>query len=81
VRAFLAREAAIVAGAVERLAREPGGIDNPAAIENVLRTTRPLRGVAFLSEVPPLGELLDLTEQILRDPLTGVPSSPTPPTP
>lgn len=76
VRAFLAREAAIVAGAVERLAREPGGLNNPAAIENVLRTTRPLRGVAFLSEVPPLGELLDLTEQILRDPLTGVPSSP-----
>jgi hypothetical protein len=76
VRAFLAREAAIVAGAVERLAREPGGLDTPAAIENVLRTTRPLRGVAFLSEVPPLGELLDLTEQILRDPLTGVPSSP-----
>ena len=76
VRAFLAREAAIVAGAVERLAREPGGIDNPAAIENVLRTTRPLRGVAFLSEVPPLGELLDLTEQILRDPLRGVPTSP-----
>ncbi len=76
VRAFLAREAAIVAGAVERLSREPGGIDNPAAIENVLRTTRPLRGVAFLSEVPPLGELLDLTEQILRDPLRGVPGSP-----
>lgn len=76
VRAFLAREAAIVAGAVERLSREPGGIENPAAIENVLRTTRPLRGVAFLSEVPPLGELLDLTEQILRDPLRGVPISP-----
>lgn len=76
VRAFLAREAAIVAGAVERLAREPGGIDNPGAIENVLRTTRPLRGVAFLGEVPPLGELLDVVEQILRDPLTGVPSSP-----
>ncbi|HUG28604.1 MAG TPA: hypothetical protein VMK53_09955 [Gemmatimonadales bacterium] len=76
VRAFLAREAAIVAGAVERLSREPGGIENPAALENVLRTTRPLRGVAFLSEVPPLGELLDLTEQLLRDPLRGVPSSP-----
>lgn len=80
VRAFLAREAAIVAGAVERLARDPAGLESPAAIENVLRTTRPLRGVAFLGEVPPLGELLDLVEQLLRDPLTGVPASPQVPT-
>lgn len=79
VRAFLAREAAMVAGAVERLARDPAGLDSPAAIENVLRTTRPLRGVAFLGEVPPLGELLDLVEQLLRDPLTGVPASPQAP--
>lgn len=79
VRAFLAREAAIVAGAVERLARDPAGLESPVAIENVLRTTRPLRGVAFLGEVPPLGELLDLAEQLLRDPLTGVPASPAAP--
>lgn len=77
VRAFLAREAAVVAGAVERLAREPGGVENPAAIENVLRTTRPLRGVAFLGEVPPLGELLDLIESLARDPLTGHPCAPS----
>lgn len=76
VRAFLAREATLVAGAVERLARESGGIENPAAIENVLRTTRPLRGVAFLGEIPPLGELLDLSEQLLRELLVGRPPAP-----
>lgn len=76
VRAFLAREAAIVAGAVERLARDPSNLGNPIAIENVLRTTRPLRGIAFLGEIPPLGELLDLIEQVLQIPLTGTPVAP-----
>lgn len=71
VRAFLAREATVVAGALERLARDPGGLANPVAIENVLRTTQPLRGVAFLGEVPPLGELLEVIEYFLQASLRG----------
>ena len=59
VRVFLAHEATVVAGAVDRLARDPGGLANPVAIQHVLRTTQPLRGVAFLGEVPPLGEILE----------------------
>jgi len=76
IRAFLARESAGVAGSVERLAREPSALLRPAAIENVLRTTQPLRGVAFLNEFPPLGELLDVLEQLLAEPMRGVPPSP-----
>jgi hypothetical protein len=76
VRAFLSREATIVAGAVERLARDPAGLANPAAIENVLRTTQPLRGVAFLGEVPPLGELLEVIELLLHGALRGAPPAP-----
>ncbi len=76
VRAFLSREATIVAGAVERLARDPGGLANPAAIEKVLRTTQPLRGVAFLGEVPPLGELLEVIELLLHGALRGAPPAP-----
>ena len=76
VRAFLSREAAMVAGSLERLARDPGALARPAAIENVLRTTQPLRGVAFLSEVPPLGDLLEVIEQLLREALHGTPLPP-----
>lgn len=71
VRAFLAREATVVAGALERLARDPGGLANPVALESVLRTTQPLRGVAFLGEVPPLGELLEVIEYLLEAALRG----------
>jgi len=76
VRAFLSREAAMVAGSLERLARDPGALARPAALENVLRTTQPLRGVAFLGEVPPLGDLLEVIEQLLREALRGAPPSP-----
>lgn len=76
VRAFLARESAVVAGSLERLARDPAALFLPAAIENVLRATQPLRGVAVLGEVPPLGELLEVIEQILRDLLRGHPPPP-----
>lgn len=76
VRAFLARESAVVAGALDRLARDPAALFLPSAVENVLRATQPLRGVAVLGEVPPLGELLEVVEQMLRDLLRGSPPPP-----
>lgn len=75
VRAFLAREATLVAGAVERLARD-SALDNPHAIRNVLATTQPLRGVAFLGEVPPLGEVLEIIERVLTAASDGTPQPP-----
>ena len=76
VRVFLAREAAVVAGAVDRLARDPDGLANPVAIQHVLRATQPLRGVAFLGEVPPLGEVLEVVERLLETVLGGHPPAP-----
>ena len=76
VRVFLAREATVVAGAVDRLARDPEGLANTVAIQHVLRTTQPLRGVAFLGEVPPLGEVLEVVERLLEAVLAGQPPAP-----
>lgn len=76
VRVFLAHEATVVAGAVDRLARDPGGLANHVAIQHVLRTTQPLRGVAFLGEVPPLGEVLEVMERLLAGLLGGHPPAP-----
>jgi diguanylate cyclase (GGDEF)-like protein len=58
------------------LARDPQGLANTVAVQHVLRTTQPLRGVAFLGEVPPLGEVLELVERLhsaaTTDELTGL---------
>lgn len=76
VRVFLAHEAAVVAGAIDRLARDPAGLGNPVAVQHVLRTTQPLRGVAFLGEVPPLGEVLEVIERLLESVIAGHPPAP-----
>lgn len=76
VRVFLAREATVVAGAIDRLARDPEGLGNQVAIQHVLRTTQPLRGVAFLGEVPPLAEVLEVTERLLDSLARGTPPAP-----
>jgi len=71
VRAFVAREGALVASALDRAARvlaaEPAARD---PLHNILRRMQSLRGLAALSELEPLPELLDSLEmavgQLLR---------------
>lgn len=71
VRAFVAREGALVASALDRAARalaaEPTARD---PLHNILRRMQSLRGLAALSDLAPLPELLDSLEmavgQLLR---------------
>ncbi len=75
VRAFVAREAAMVAGALGSLAHETVA---PAteALQSVLRKMQSLRGLAALSDLPPLPELLDGIELAIGDLLRGIPRPP-----
>ena len=63
VRAFVAREGALVASALDRAARaleaEPTARD---PLHNILRRMQSLRGLAALSDLAPLPELLDSLE-------------------
>jgi chemotaxis protein histidine kinase CheA len=60
VRAFLAREAATVASALDQAARTiRGGAPRIEPMQGVLRRMQPLRGLAALSDFPPLAEILD----------------------
>jgi hypothetical protein len=66
VRAFIAREGALVAGTLEHAARavELGPLDQAADL--VLHRLQPLRGLAALPRLTPLPELLDAVELTLR---------------
>lgn len=67
-RAFIAREGAAVGSALDQaartLARNPLGF---GALEAVLRATQPLRGIASLSDLPPLPDLLDGIEEAAHE--------------
>jgi len=63
VRAFVAREGALVASALDRAARALDA--DPAAhdpLHNILRRMQSLRGLAALADLAPLPELLDSLE-------------------
>ena len=59
-RAFVAREGAALASALDRMARtlaqNPGAADQA---QGVLKVMQPLRGLAGLADLPPLPDLLD----------------------
>ncbi len=67
-RAFIAREGAAVGSALDQaakaLARNPMG---GSALDAVLRATQPLRGIASLSDLPPLPDLLDGIERAVQE--------------
>ncbi len=67
-RAFIAREGAAVGSALDQaaktLARNPMGV---SALDAVLRATQPLRGIASLSDLPPLPDLLDGIERAVQE--------------
>src|SRR6266576_2302167 len=65
-RAFVAREGAAIASALDRAAQALGA--NPLAhdpLQHVLRALQPLRGLAALADLPPLPDLLDGIERTI----------------
>ena len=67
-RAFVAREGAAIAGALERAAQALRA--NPLAhdpLQHVLKALQPLRGLAALNDLPPLPDLLEGIERIIGD--------------
>src|SRR5262249_6884653 len=76
-RAFVAREGAAIASALDRAGRALRG--NPVAPEptqQVLKALQPLRGLAALNDLPPLPDLLEGIEEAIAE--IGR-TSPTPP--
>lgn len=64
VRAFLAREAATVASALDQASRSlRSSSAGHEPMQAVLRRMQPLRGLAALSDFPPLAEILDGVER------------------
>jgi chemotaxis protein histidine kinase CheA len=76
-RAFIAREGAAIASALDRAAqamRASPPTRDPLAM--VQRALEPLRGLAALSDLPPLGDLLDGVEQVAAlPPRPGAPAA------
>jgi HPt (histidine-containing phosphotransfer) domain-containing protein len=76
-RAFIAREGAAIASALDRAAQSLRG--SPPArdpLAMVQRALEPLRGLAALSDLPPLGDLLDGVEQVAgQAPRPGAPAA------
>src|SRR5689334_18472145 len=67
-RAFVAREGAAIASALDRAAQALRV--NPLAhdpLQHVLRALQPLRGLAALTDLPPLPDLLDGIERTIAD--------------
>lgn len=68
VRAFVAREGALIASALDRAARALRATPNEREpLYNVIRRMQSLRGLAELGELPPLPELLDGIELAVGD--------------
>jgi hypothetical protein len=68
VRAFVAREGAAIASALDRASQTLK--TNPAApdpLQLVLRTLQPLRGLAAVSDLPPLPDLLEGIERAIGE--------------
>lgn len=67
-RAFIAREGAAVGSALDQAARSlksnPSGLDT---LDGVVRAMQPLRGIASLSEVPPLPDLFEGIERAIQE--------------
>src|SRR5216117_2386747 len=67
-RAFVAREGAAIAGTLERAAQalraDPLGHD---PLQHVMRALQPLRGLAALTDLPPLPDLLEGLERAIGE--------------
>ena len=67
IRAFVAREAALVAGTLEHAAQAIDRLQKTDAYDAVLRRLQPLRGVGSRPSLVPLPELLDAVELVISD--------------
>src|SRR5216117_2719032 len=67
-RAFVAREGAAIASALDRAAQAlRANSTGPDPLQHVLRALQPLRGLAALADLPPLPDLLDGIERTIAD--------------
>src|SRR5216117_4067086 len=67
-RAFVAREGAAIAGALDRAAQAlRANSTGPDPLQHVLRALQPLRGLAALADLPPLPDLLDGIERTIAE--------------
>ncbi len=63
-RAFVAREGAAIASALDRAAQAlRTGTRSREALQSVQRAIQPLRGLAALTDLPPLADLLEVIER------------------
>ncbi|MGH7523759.1 MAG: Hpt domain-containing protein [Gemmatimonadales bacterium] len=76
VRAFIARESALIAGSFEQASRALAPIPPAAALASVLERLQSLRGLGASAELSPLPELLDAMEVATRTLLADVPAPP-----
>lgn len=76
VRAFIARESALIAGSLQDAARALAPLPPPDALAAVLERMRSLRGLGASSELSPLPELLDAMEVTTRTLLAAAPAPP-----
>jgi chemotaxis protein histidine kinase CheA len=76
VRAFIARESALIAGSLQEAARALAPMEPPLALGGVLERLRSLRGLGGSVELTPLPELLDAMEVTTRCLLRTEPAPP-----
>src|SRR5262245_8983280 len=77
-RAFVAREGAAIASALDRAATAlRAGMPARDPLQNVLRTLQPLRGLAALNDLPPLADVLEGIEKAVNEVLRTPPATGT----
>ncbi|MGH7583961.1 MAG: hypothetical protein ACREL5_12115 [Gemmatimonadales bacterium] len=76
VRAFIARESALIAGSLEQASRALAPVPPAAALAAVLERMQSLRGLGAAAELSPLPELLDAMEVVTRTLLSDAPVPP-----
>jgi HPt (histidine-containing phosphotransfer) domain-containing protein len=75
-RAFVAREGAAIASALDRTAAAMRvGASARDPLQNVLRTLQPLRGLAALNDLPPLPDVLEGIERAITEVVRGAPQA------
>ncbi len=75
-RAFVAREGAAIASALDRTANAMrAGTSARDPLQHVLRTLQPLRGLAALNDLPPLPDVLEGIERAITEVVRGAPQA------
>jgi len=76
-RAFVAREGAAIANALDRAATAlRAAVPSREPLQHVLRTLQPLRGLAALNDLPPLPDVLEGIDRAVNEVLRGGSGSP-----